>query len=258
MGYLRAGDGITMNRDRLLADAKVKALALAESYRPPQPPMFTLPGPSGAMALSMQAEALRKLGKATAYDLVVAAALAGTLTGGDADVTKPITEKQLLAVERAAFMTLVRRAETLARIRHTARYRKTPEELTMPALPHRLRDHEFCLHELFDFESHAAIAGFGRSVARCRDQVLEQGGEVRNEVVFPLNRNGDEEGCTLKDGVVTTPRGFKDAYRALCDGGWPALTCDPADGGQGLPHMVNVLFEEMMGGASCPSASFPV
>ncbi len=119
MGFLRWSDGITMNRDRLLADAKASALRLAENFHPPQPPLFSLPGPSGAVALALQAESLRKLGKASDHDLVVAAALARTLTGGEADAVKPVTEQQLLDIERASFMTLVRRPETLARIEHT-------------------------------------------------------------------------------------------------------------------------------------------
>ena len=119
MGFLRGGDGITMNRDRLLADAKARALLLATHYQPPQPPLFSLPGPSGAVALALQAESLRKLGKASDYDLVVTGALARTLTGGEADAVRPISEQLLLDVERASFMTLVRRPETLARIEHT-------------------------------------------------------------------------------------------------------------------------------------------
>ena len=119
MGFLRWSDGITMNRDRLLADAKAKALKLAAHYQSPEPPHFSLPGPSGAVFLGLQAEGLRKLGKASDYDLVVAGALALTLTGGEADAVRPITEQQLLDIECNSFMTLVRRPETLARIEHT-------------------------------------------------------------------------------------------------------------------------------------------
>lgn len=119
LGYLRSSDGITMNRDRLIADAKARAMALAEGYRPPEPPVFALPGPSGAVALHLQAEGQKRLGAASDYDLVVANALAVTLTGGSAGGTKPLTEQQLLDIERQQFMTIVRRPETLARIAHT-------------------------------------------------------------------------------------------------------------------------------------------
>lgn len=103
MGFLRAGDGITMNRDRLLADAKAKALALADGYRPPAPPAFAL----------QASQSLRMAETATAYDRVVASALAGVLTAGG------VSEQQLLAAERREFMGLIRRPETLARILHT-------------------------------------------------------------------------------------------------------------------------------------------
>ena len=71
--YLRPGDGITMNRDRLLADAKAKALALVEGYRRPTPADVRLPGPTAKVALDMAVAGLRPLGKATAHDEVVAA-----------------------------------------------------------------------------------------------------------------------------------------------------------------------------------------
>lgn len=119
LGFLRSSDGITMNRDRLIADAKARALVLSDDYRPPEPPAFALPGPSGAVALRLQAEGQKRLGAASDYDLVVAAALAVTLSGGLASGNIPLTEQQLLDIERQQFMTIVRRPETLARIEHT-------------------------------------------------------------------------------------------------------------------------------------------
>ena len=116
LGYLRSGDGVTMNRDRLLADAKAKALALVEGYQPSAPPEFRLPGASGRTGLKMAAEGFHKRGLATDYDLVVSDALAGVLTGGDADLVDTVTEKDMLKLERAAFMQRVRDPRTLARI----------------------------------------------------------------------------------------------------------------------------------------------
>lgn len=116
--FLRPSDGITMNLDRLLADAKARALALAENYAPPKPPEFRLPGPSGAFALGMAAEGFHARGLATAYDMVVSAELAKVLSGGDADYTKPVTEADVLALERAAFMALLHNEGTLQRIEH--------------------------------------------------------------------------------------------------------------------------------------------
>lgn len=118
LGFLRATDGITMNRDRLLADAKARALALAEDFRPPKPPDYTLPGPSGRVALQMAVDQFAKLGKATKHDVVVSGALAEVLSGGDADPVEPIGEDEVLRLERAAFMTLVRHPDSLARVEH--------------------------------------------------------------------------------------------------------------------------------------------
>ncbi|GGD75877.1 3-hydroxyacyl-CoA dehydrogenase/enoyl-CoA hydratase family protein [Croceicoccus mobilis] len=117
-GFLRASDGITMNRDRLLADAKAKALSLVDGYSPPEPPEFTLPGPSGKAALMLAVETFHKQGKATDYDVVVSEALAEVLTGGDADITDTVTEEDMLALERKAFMERVHDPRTQARVEH--------------------------------------------------------------------------------------------------------------------------------------------
>ena len=115
---LRASDGITMNRDRLLADAKAKALELARNYQPPKPVPLNLPGPTGAAALKLGVNDLVRQGKATAYDAVVAEKLAEVLSGGDADITEETSEDQLLALERRAFLALLHEPRTLARIEH--------------------------------------------------------------------------------------------------------------------------------------------
>ena len=116
--FLRPGDGITMNRDRLLADAKAKALTLAANYRSPDRPSFTLPGLAGKTALQLTAESMVRLGKASPHDLAVAMALATVITGGGADIGKPVTEEALLGLERAEVMELARHPKTLACIRH--------------------------------------------------------------------------------------------------------------------------------------------
>ncbi len=117
--YLRPSDGITMNRDRLLADAKARALSLAKNYQPPKPVMLRLPGPTGAAAIGLSLDDLHRQGKASDHDLVVAGKLAEVLSGGDTDVTEETAEDQLLALERKAFQALIRTDKTLARIEHT-------------------------------------------------------------------------------------------------------------------------------------------
>lgn len=118
LGFLSAGDAVTMNRDRLLADAKARALALVDGYAPPSPPQFVLPGPGGRAALELAVAGFRAQGLATDYDTVVAGQLAMVLTGGDTDVTQTLDEEAMLALEREAFMVLLRDERTQARIKH--------------------------------------------------------------------------------------------------------------------------------------------
>ena len=113
--FLKASDGITMNRDRLLADAKATALRLAENYAPPEPPSVVLPGPSGKVAMQMAAEGFARRGIATPHDLVVAGALADVLSGGATDILETVSEDALLELEHESFMRLVRTPATLDR-----------------------------------------------------------------------------------------------------------------------------------------------
>ncbi len=114
--YLRPADGITMNRDRLLADAKAKALKLARRYKPPKPAALNLPGASARAALALAVGELQRQGKATAHDGTVASRLAEVLSGGDTDVMDTVDEDRLSALERSAFMALIREPATLARM----------------------------------------------------------------------------------------------------------------------------------------------
>ncbi|MEK9721868.1 MAG: 3-hydroxyacyl-CoA dehydrogenase NAD-binding domain-containing protein [Rhodospirillaceae bacterium] len=116
--FLRDEDGITMNRDRLLADARAKVLALAEGYAPPDPIELSLPGRSAKAALSMAVDGFRKRGLATPHDVTVAGALATVLSGGDTDVTETLSEDDLLALEKREFSRLACTSPTIARIRH--------------------------------------------------------------------------------------------------------------------------------------------
>ena len=115
-GFLRPSDGITMNRVRLLSDAKAKALALVEGYAPPAPPEFRLPGAGGKVALELAVEGFQARGLATSYDGVVSGALADVLSGGEKDLIDIVSEADLLALERKAFMQLVRDPRTQARV----------------------------------------------------------------------------------------------------------------------------------------------
>src|SRR6185312_7388273 len=104
--YLRPTDGITMNRDRLLFDAKQRVLELAKDYRPPEPWLLNLPGPTGRAALNLAIEGFKLLGKALPHDVTVSKALASVLCGGEHDFTSPTSEKQILEMEKREFMKL--------------------------------------------------------------------------------------------------------------------------------------------------------
>ena len=118
LGFLREGDGISANRDRLLADAKARALALAADYAPPEPATVKLPGKTAQVALKMAVRGLAKTRKATPHDLVVVEHLGNVLTGGETDATREVSEDRLSELEREALLALIRTPATIARMEH--------------------------------------------------------------------------------------------------------------------------------------------
>jgi 3-hydroxyacyl-CoA dehydrogenase len=116
--YLGANDSITMNKDRLLADAKTKALALSKDYAPPKPNLYPMPGKTAKVLMDMGIKAFHLIGKATDYDVIVSGQLAHVLTGSECDFTAPLTEDDILALELEAFLALVKQPGTLARLDH--------------------------------------------------------------------------------------------------------------------------------------------
>ncbi len=112
-----------------------------------------------------------------------------------------------------------------------------------------LRDMRFVLHELFDVSAHCQLLGSGLD-RELIDGVLEEAARYTGEVVAPLNRNSDEEGATLENGRVTTPKGFREAYRQYVENGWASMTGPTEYGGQGFPQMVAASFHEMLMAAS--------
>jgi len=126
LGFLARSDGITMNRDRVLADAKARALSMVDGYAPPPAAALRLPGPSGATALTLAVRSARLRGDIGDHDALVASHLAEVLSGGDSDPAEGIGEAQLLCLERRAFMALIRHPATLSRIEHML---ETPKRL---------------------------------------------------------------------------------------------------------------------------------
>ena len=118
MLILRPTDGVVMNRDRLLAAAKARALAMLDGYAPQQPGKLRLPGATGRAALSMAVQAQVAMGRATPHDVVVCEHLANALTGGETDFLLETTEDQVLKLERQGFMALLKTKGTLARVEH--------------------------------------------------------------------------------------------------------------------------------------------
>ncbi len=116
--FFRAGDGITMNRNRLLADAKARALLMVDGYEAPEEFSYRLPGESARVAFEMAVDSFHRQGKATDYDRVVAGELARVLAGGDTDITEELSEDDMLEMEREGFMRLVRNEGTMARVEH--------------------------------------------------------------------------------------------------------------------------------------------
>jgi alkylation response protein AidB-like acyl-CoA dehydrogenase len=125
-----------------------------------------------------------------------------------------------------------------------------------------LRDMKFVIHELHADETYGTD-GFGKIEALEEftpdlvDAVLEEAAKVAQEVLLPLNRVGDIEGCTLENGVVRTPKGFKEAYDLFREGGWCALASDPEWGGQGLPESINKMTEEMICSTNLSFSLYP-
>ena len=123
-----------------------------------------------------------------------------------------------------------------------------------------LRDMQFVLHELLQVEEELkVIPRHAETNRELIDQVLEEGGKFASEVVFPLNHPGDIEGCHHDSAthIVTAPRGFKEAYRQYVEAGWPALSCDPEYGGQGLPLVMNTALYEMLNAANQAWTMYP-
>jgi alkylation response protein AidB-like acyl-CoA dehydrogenase len=120
-----------------------------------------------------------------------------------------------------------------------------------------LRDMRFVLHELLEIGELATLPGYEDATPDLIDAVLEEGAKLAENVLFPLNRSGDEEGCSVENGVVRTPKGFKEAYDQFAQAGWVGLAADPAFGGQGLPAVVKVSFDEMICSANLSFGTYP-
>lgn len=120
-----------------------------------------------------------------------------------------------------------------------------------------LRDMRFVLDELHVDDGFGEISALAEFTPDLTGAVLEEAARFCREVLLPLNRSGDEEGCHIENGVVRTPQGFPEAYKQFAEGGWTSLASDPEWGGQGLPEAVNKLVEEMICSANLSFGLYP-
>jgi alkylation response protein AidB-like acyl-CoA dehydrogenase len=127
----------------------------------------------------------------------------------------------------------------------------------MPIYRAPLEDIRFLFHEVLDIGHLTSLPGYADATGDLVDSVLAEGARFCEQVLQPLNASADLEGCTFQHGKVTTPRGFKEAYQALVDGGWPALAAHPEHGGQGLPVTVRVALDEMLLASNLAFSMFP-
>jgi len=128
----------------------------------------------------------------------------------------------------------------------------------MSAYTAPLKDMRFVLNELAGLNEVAKLPGYQDATPETVDAILEEASKFATEVLDPLNYSGDQEGSKWKDGAVTTPKGFKEAYKLFCDGGWSALSLDPEWGGQGLPKLLSTPVTEMITSANMSFSLCPM
>jgi alkylation response protein AidB-like acyl-CoA dehydrogenase len=120
-----------------------------------------------------------------------------------------------------------------------------------------LREYQFIYHELFDPAQIQALPGCEEFDGDLVNAVVEEAGKFFTEVLQPLNRSGDEEGCHFEEGAVRTPAGFKEAYDQFVEAGWTSFACDPEYGGQGLPNAVTLLVQEILCACNLSFGMYP-
>ena len=121
-----------------------------------------------------------------------------------------------------------------------------------------IEDMRFVMDELADLSDIARLPGFEEATPDMADAILEEAAKFTGEVLAPLNAVGDREGCRWQQGEVSTPPGWKEAYRQFCDGGWNGISCSPAFGGQGLPNVLAVAVREMVCSANLAFSVCPL
>ena len=127
----------------------------------------------------------------------------------------------------------------------------------MPVYAAPLREYQFLYRDVLNLARYSNLPGFAEAPLDTIEQILEEGAKFTTGTLFPLNKVGDEHGCIWSAQGVTTPPGFREAYRAMVEAGWPALGNDPEYGGQGLPNVVNLAFNEMVCSTNMAFGMYP-
>ena len=126
----------------------------------------------------------------------------------------------------------------------------------MPSYAAPTKDMAFVLNEMLKVQD-CAISGFSDRDPDVTSAILEEAGKIATNVLQPLNKVGDKEGCKLENGVLRTPQGFKAAFDEYAAGGWNGLDCDPEYGGQGMPYTLATAVGEIFSGANMAFTMYP-
>ena len=126
----------------------------------------------------------------------------------------------------------------------------------MPTYTAPVKDMQFILHDVLK-ASEQDVPGYEDLDRDFTAAILEEAGKLSSDVFAPLNAVGDKEGVTLENGVVRTPKGFKEAFDQFREGGWTGLDCDPEFGGQGLPHVLSTATGEIFSAANMAFMMYP-
>src|SRR5271166_3829200 len=127
----------------------------------------------------------------------------------------------------------------------------------MPTYTAPIDNFRFVLNDVLAVGETMEKLGLTEATPDVLEAVIEEAGKLCTNVLQPLNLSGDTEGCTFENGVVRTPKGFKEAYDQFREGGWVGLTADPAYGGQGLPHFMGSVLDEMVSAANIAFGMYP-
>ncbi len=127
----------------------------------------------------------------------------------------------------------------------------------MPIYRAPVDDYRFVLNELLEVEKHRDLPDFGELSPDLLDDIMTNAAKFCEEVLQPINQSGDEEGAHFENGVVRTPKGFKEAYDAYSEAGWGALAAPAKFGGAGMPKLIAMVVAEMAQSANQSFAMYP-